>query len=92
MRYFLLSLLMLGGFLLPAQDLPDRLTAYFSFDDCDGFDESGNGSAAALVGNPDCVCGVREPWGRILGTRYPPVNTVEFPDRDSSAAPGGQRK
>ena len=47
--------------------LPDRLSTYFSFDNCDGFDESGNGSAGALVGIPECVCGVQDSAIRFDG-------------------------
>lgn len=58
MRFFTFILFILGCQTAFAQNLPDRLTANFTFDDCDGFDDSGNGSAAALVGGPLCVCGV----------------------------------
>ncbi|MEY4204882.1 MAG: hypothetical protein RL013_2586 [Bacteroidota bacterium] len=40
------------------QAVNDKLEAYFSFDNCNGVDDSGNGSAAALKGNIGCDCGI----------------------------------
>lgn len=34
------------------------LLAYYSFDNCDATDETGNGSNGSLVGSPACDCGV----------------------------------
>ncbi|MBK8555750.1 MAG: gliding motility-associated C-terminal domain-containing protein [Lewinellaceae bacterium] len=67
MRIVFLSALLLVTVGMQAQDLPDRLSTYFSFDQCDGFDDSGNGSAAALVGGPLCVCGVKDTALRLDG-------------------------
>ncbi|MFN0016129.1 MAG: LamG-like jellyroll fold domain-containing protein [Saprospiraceae bacterium] len=45
---------------LSAQNITDKLVADFSFSECKAIDESGNGSTGALIGNLDCVCGVRD--------------------------------
>ncbi|MGB1217177.1 MAG: LamG-like jellyroll fold domain-containing protein, partial [Saprospiraceae bacterium] len=34
------------------------MVAYYSFDNCDAVDESGNGSDGQILGSPNCVCGV----------------------------------
>lgn len=39
------------------------LVAYYSFDDCDAFDDSGNGANGVIGGSPQCVCG---PSGNAL--------------------------
>ena len=38
-----------------------NLSAYFSFDDCEnlGRDDSGNGTAVTIQGDPGCACGVK---------------------------------
>jgi gliding motility-associated-like protein len=41
-----------------AQTVSDKLEAYFSFDNCKGVDDSGNGSTAALKGMIGCDCGI----------------------------------
>lgn len=60
----LLFLLFLSSFLidsvLTAQNVSDKLEAYFSFDNCKGTDDSGNGSSATLIGNIVCDCGQRD--------------------------------
>jgi hypothetical protein len=38
--------------------LLDGLIAYYSFNECDARDDTGNGSDGQLVGSPGCVCGV----------------------------------
>ena len=43
---------------LTAQQVSDKLEAYFSFDACKGIDDSGNGSSGALIGGIDCYCGM----------------------------------
>ncbi len=54
-----LIVLLLATFNLSAQAIDDDLVAYYSFDDCTGFDFSGNGSNGTLFGNPECAaCGV----------------------------------
>ena len=45
---------------LSAQVVTDKLEAYFSFDNCKGKDDSGNGSTAALKGMIACDCGIRD--------------------------------
>ena len=60
MRLLLLCFLSFGLNLAFAQNGPDKLEARFTFQDCDGFDESGNGSSGALIGGTSCVCGVRD--------------------------------
>lgn len=60
MRIF--SLLILCGFsaALTAQNITEKLVASFTFSECKGTDESGNGSSGALIGGATCVCGVRD--------------------------------
>jgi gliding motility-associated-like protein len=81
MRLLIVFLLFLCSGAAFSQNLPDRLTANFTFDDCDGFDDSGNGSAAALVGDPLCACGVVDSALRFDGRNdalflVGPVNDV----------------
>ncbi len=38
--------------------ITDGLIAYYSFDNCDAFDDTENGSDGIIVGTPNCVCGV----------------------------------
>lgn len=45
---------------LTAQNITEKLVAYFPFTSCTGIDESGNGSSGALIGDASCVCGVRD--------------------------------
>lgn len=45
---------------MPAQTVSDKLEAYFSFDNCKGVDDSGNGSSGALKGMIACSCGLRD--------------------------------
>lgn len=56
-----------GGALL-AQNVSDKLEAYFSFDDCKGIDDSGNGSSAAFIGGIACDCGLRDSSFRFDGS------------------------
>ncbi|MBL7828104.1 MAG: gliding motility-associated C-terminal domain-containing protein [Saprospiraceae bacterium] len=59
MRLYILTFSMIClAFCLPAQTVSDKLEAYFSFDNCKGTDDSGNGSIAALKGNIACDCGI----------------------------------
>jgi gliding motility-associated-like protein len=60
MRLFSLTLLsfFLISSALTAQNV--KLEAYFSFDDCTGLDDSGNGSSAAFGGGIECDCGMRD--------------------------------
>ncbi len=59
MRFYILSFFVLfSGASLSAQSVSDKLEAYFSFDNCKGVDDSGNGSTAALKGMIGCDCGL----------------------------------
>ncbi|MCC6459770.1 MAG: gliding motility-associated C-terminal domain-containing protein [Saprospiraceae bacterium] len=60
MRSFTLFLLLCLVSGLAAQNTNDKLEAYFSFSQCKGTDESGNGSSGALIDNASCTCGVRD--------------------------------
>ena len=61
MRFFIFPLFMLlSGTTLLAQSVSDKLEAYFSFDQCKGVDNSGNGSTAALKGGIGCDCGIQD--------------------------------
>ncbi len=52
--------MLLLGASLSAQVVSDKLEAYFSFDQCKGSDDSGNGSTAALKGMIGCDCGIQD--------------------------------
>lgn len=68
MRIFLLSLfsvIFCGG--IAGQSASDKLEAYFSFDQCKGIDNSGNGSAAAKKGGIGCDCGIKDSAMRFDG-------------------------
>ncbi len=56
LTFFLLWVCYSQGWTQPP--VTDGLIAYYSFDNCDAFDDSGNGSDGVIVGTPDCVCGV----------------------------------
>ena len=62
MRLLFLSFLsfVLTASTLCAQNTSDKLEAYFSFDNCKGVDDSGNGSSGALIGNIACDCGLKD--------------------------------
>lgn len=60
MRLFSLFFLLSLHLALHAQVTSEKLVSYFSFSECKGLDESGNGSTGALIGNASCVCGVRD--------------------------------
>jgi len=61
MRFIILTFLILfSGARLSAQSNSDKLEAYFSFDNCKGVDDSGNGSTAALKGGIKCDCGLQD--------------------------------
>ena len=60
MRLFPILLFCCFQAALGAQNLTDKLVAYFPFSNCKGSDESGNGSNGALIGDASCVCGVRD--------------------------------
>jgi len=55
--FFLLSLLFISA---AASAQSDKLEAYFSFDNCKGVDDSGNGSSGALKGGIGCACGLQD--------------------------------
>lgn len=60
MNKTLLTIFLCLGFFCSTQKYsPDPgLVAYYSFNDCDAFDDSGNFSHGKLYGNIDCYCGV----------------------------------
>ncbi len=60
MRIFFLLFLSFCTTAASAQVVSDKLEAYFSFDNCKGTDDSGNGSSAALKGSIGCACGLRD--------------------------------
>lgn len=61
MRFYILTCFaLLFTVALSAQTNSDKLEAYFSFDNCKGVDDSGNGSTAALKGSIGCDCGIRD--------------------------------
>jgi gliding motility-associated-like protein len=60
MRLFFLFSFFLSAAAASAQVVSDKLEAYFSFDNCNGVDDSGNGSTGALKGNIGCTCGLRD--------------------------------
>lgn len=63
---FLLSFALIYN-AISAQTTSEKLEAYFSFDDCKGLDDSGNGSSAAFIGNIECDCGMRDSSYRFDG-------------------------
>lgn len=61
MRIFLLALaLSCWAFSRPTPAYEEALVAYFSFNSCDGRDDSGRGSFAQPQGNVRCWCGVED--------------------------------
>ncbi len=60
MRIFFLFALLGLRCSLTAQVISEKLEAYFPFQDCVLFDDSGNGSSGAILGDTNCVCGVRD--------------------------------
>lgn len=46
--------------LAPPPDLSKGLVAYFTFNECDARDDSGQGSVGQLIGNVRCWCGVED--------------------------------
>ncbi|MEO6036910.1 MAG: LamG-like jellyroll fold domain-containing protein [Saprospiraceae bacterium] len=58
MRIFFLLLLLGLQYSLAGQS--EKLEAYFSFENCKLADNSGNGSSGAILGDTNCVCGVRD--------------------------------
>lgn len=60
MRIFIFFALFFCTTAASAQVVSDKLEAYFSFDNCKGTDDSGNGSTGALKGGITCTCGLRD--------------------------------
>ena len=60
MRIFFLFALLSLRCALAGQVISEKLEAYFPFQDCVLFDDSGNGSSGAILGDTNCVCGVRD--------------------------------
>ncbi len=57
--FFLIVLIPFSGFAQTPPGTPTiALKAYYSFDNCDATDDTGNGSDGELFGMPDCNCGV----------------------------------
>ena len=56
----LLGLLLFSGFNLTTNPLEDGLVAYYSFNNCDARDDSGNDSHGKLFGSVDCWCGIED--------------------------------
>ncbi len=54
-----LSLVLLFS-LAPPPDLSKGLIAYFTFNECDARDDSGQGSEGHLIGNVRCWCGIED--------------------------------
>ena len=67
MRFLILTFyVFFGAITISAQSVSDKLEAYFSFDNCKGVDNSGNGSTAALKGMIGCDCGLRDSAMRFV--------------------------
>lgn len=66
MRYFfnLATLALLAGAFFhiqqPSKTLDQGLIAYYSFNECDARDDSGNGSDGLLFGDVQCWCGIED--------------------------------
>ena len=77
MRFFILFFctLFLGSNLM-AQTVTDKLEAYFSFNNCTGVDDSGNGSVAALKGGIGCDCGINGMGMRFKDSTQNALNLV----------------
>jgi gliding motility-associated-like protein len=59
MKYLLLAALLLPFFVRAQVENDPALVAYYSFDDCNATETSGNSeSDGQLIGDPGCVCGV----------------------------------
>jgi len=64
---FLLCSFIYAGALF-AQSTSDKVEAYFAFDNgCKAIDNSGNGSAGALINGISCTCGLRDSCFRFDG-------------------------
>ena len=59
----------------PVLSLEDGLVAWYTFDDCDATDDSGNGSHGRLFGDVGCWCGIDNDGLLFDGAR----DYVEFP-------------
>ncbi len=60
LAFFGLCLLQLAAALRPPANLETGLVAYYSFNECNARDDSGNGSHGVLYGDPGCHCGVED--------------------------------
>ncbi len=69
MRIFFLLCCLGAAISLTAQSSnPDKIVAYFSFDNCRITDDSGNGSIGTFLGDTTCVCGIGDTAVRFNGT------------------------
>lgn len=60
MMRLLIIFLLLSIFSFPLMAQPTLgLVAHYSFDNCDGSNDGGNGTDALLINNPQCECGVK---------------------------------
>lgn len=50
-----------------AQNINEKLVAFFSFSECKPKDESGNGSNGTFIGDPQCRCGVLDSAASLDG-------------------------
>ena len=73
-------LIMLPSFAMA--DLNDGLVAYYSFNNCDATDDSGNGLDGTIYGNPECVDGV-------VGKALEFDGVDDYIDFDATSMPSG---
>jgi gliding motility-associated-like protein len=59
MKFIQITFLLLFTVTLAIAQPTNGRIAYYSFDNCDATDETGNGSNGTLFGMPDCDCGVK---------------------------------
>jgi len=82
MNYFIFFIsLFVSGFFLSISPIPfsveEGLVAYYSFNDCDARDYSGNGSHGKLYGSVSCWCGIEDDGLLLDGVN----DYIEFPGK-----------
>lgn len=86
MKTFVTVCLSLGMLLMipgrASADLTDGLVGYWSFDNCDAIDDSGNGNTGTLMKDPTCVTGVQS-----MGFDLSGYNTQAWRDTDYIRVP-----